>query len=106
MPIQSIWEPEVANPASPTEIQLLYHLLPAIRQQIHLTLRYHGGSTPGEPRTLTHSMVFRKLHDQAHSPLCLLAWFHTRQANRTFRLDRFSHPFATTAPLEPTARTA
>lgn len=60
-------------------------ILDAIRRGHPVTLAYSGGSTPGARRTLTPALLFT-LDGFPHT--YLTAYCHSRQATRTFRLDR------------------
>jgi hypothetical protein len=66
------------------------------------TFRYLGGSEPGAVRTVLPTLLFSpdfcpyrmcyedptELPDPSEVPIYLLGWCQTRQAARTFRLDR------------------
>jgi hypothetical protein len=66
------------------------------------TFRYNGGSEPGAVRTVLPTLLFSPdfcpyrmcyedptgLPDPSEVPIYLLGWCQTRQAARTFRLDR------------------
>jgi predicted DNA-binding transcriptional regulator YafY len=66
------------------------------------TFLYHGGSDPGAFRTVLPTLLFSpdfcpyrmcyedptELPDPSEVPIYLLGWCQTRQAARTFRLDR------------------
>ena len=66
------------------------------------TFRYTGGSEPGAVRTVLPTLLFSpdfcpyrmyyddptELPDPSAPPIYLLGWCQTRQAARTFRLDR------------------
>jgi predicted DNA-binding transcriptional regulator YafY len=58
---------------------------------------YHGGSDPGQSRKVLPILLFQKIHPETDphiphipntSPIYLLAHCQTRNAPRTFRLDR------------------
>ena len=58
-----------------------------------VTFTYHGGSTPGQPRTALPTFLFTVPTDLlnpdlAREPFYLLAHCTSRNAPRTFRLDR------------------
>lgn len=69
-----------ASPDDTLTTQLLLHLY----HQLPLSIIYHRGSTPGQPRIIQPLALFRK--PQYHSNY-LIAWCHTRQQQRTFNLD-------------------
>ncbi len=69
------------------------------------TFRYTGGSDPGALRTVLPTLLFYpdywnyyqsrvddpgEITDAAQMPIYLLGWCQTRQAARTFRLDRMA----------------
>ena len=69
-------------------------ILGHIGSQTHFEFGYLGGSEPGSTRRVHPILFFRKFEKASdHSdppPIYLLAFCHTRQQARTFRLDRIS----------------
>lgn len=59
-------------------------LIRAVRLNQSITIRYHGGSAPGEPRVIAPSLVFGC---EGFSGVWVSAYCHTRRQQRTFRLD-------------------
>lgn len=60
--------------------------------QADFEFRYHGGSEPGATRRVLPILLFRKFELTYNTPdiphIYLLAFCHTRQQARNFRLDR------------------
>jgi hypothetical protein len=77
-------------------------ILRHIGEGIPISFRYAGGSEPGAVRTVLPTLLFSpdlcpyrmcyedptELPDPSETPIYLLGWCQTRQAARTFRLDR------------------
>ena len=85
------WENAYARPvytASPKDTlttQLLLHLY----RSLPLTITYHGGSMPGETRTILPLEIIRK---PLYHTNYLIAHCQTRQETRTFNLDKIELP--------------
>lgn len=98
LPIQPVWDrPDLHVTDHADDFYLPLEIINAARTGASLTLRYHGGTTPGEIRTLSPALLFVKIHpattpDPATQPNYLLAWCHTRRQLRTFRVDRLAWP--------------
>lgn len=88
---------------NPYQLELAAEILSRIHAGTHFTFRYLGGSVPGEIRHVLPTSLFRldyfndcmdvaddptELPEPAGCPLYLLAWCLSRNAPRTFRLDR------------------
>lgn len=58
---------------------------------------YLGGSTPGQVRTVRPLEIFRV---ECEGPIYVRAWCETRQAERTFRMDRIRGRPVATRPLK------
>lgn len=64
-----------------------------IRDGRTLRFTYHGGSTPGEPRSILPVFLFTvpshsEIQDLSQEPVYLMAHCLTRGSVRIFRLDR------------------
>ena len=69
-------------------------ILGRMGSQTHFEFGYLGGSEPGSTRRVQPILLFRKFEMACDPtippPIYLLAFCHTRQQARTFRLDRIS----------------
>jgi hypothetical protein len=69
-------------------------ILGHIKSQTDFEFRYFGGSDPGITRRVLPILWFRKFEMASDVPdlpnIYLLAFWHTRQQARTFRLDRLT----------------
>jgi hypothetical protein len=97
LPMQPIPSLALLPPNSaPGEIQVAVLILKALEAAAPLDFTYYGGSQPSERRRVRPVLLFQKIHPEPElemaspSPLYLLAWCLTRQATRTFRLDRMA----------------
>lgn len=80
LPRRPVWES--ADP----QVSLL---ISAAERSIPVPLIYSGGSTPGQARSFTPSLIFHTAEgDQA--PLYVSGWCHFRQAHRTLRVDQIT----------------
>ena len=62
-------------------------IIRAVRLNQSVSIRYHGGSSPGELRVIAPSLVFTC---HGFSGAWVSAYCHTRRQQRTFRLDCIS----------------
>jgi predicted DNA-binding transcriptional regulator YafY len=82
--------------SAPGEMQVAVFILKRLEAAATLDFAYYGGSQPSERRRVRPVLLFHKIHPKPEleiaspSPLYLLAWCLTRQATRTFRLDRIA----------------
>lgn len=60
-------------------------LILATRRHEMLNIRYWSGSTPGQIRTITPTMVFQV---SGYGPLYVAGYCHLRRQERVFRIDR------------------
>lgn len=70
-------------------------ILQALHTGQALSIRYLKGSTPGQIRTITPTLLFHKIDDNRNptGAIYLLAHCHLRQQSRNFRLDAIAfHP--------------
>ncbi|MDR3577797.1 MAG: WYL domain-containing protein [Anaerolineaceae bacterium] len=80
---QSYWQPEVEPPPLPSE-ELVARLQKAVDQEQAINVLYQASGRPtAEYRHLTPLLI-----EQRGERFYLIAYCHTRRANRTFRLDR------------------
>jgi hypothetical protein len=92
------WQGRPLHPLGETDDPLLRFLREAARATRPLELVYHGGSDPGRRRMVTPVLVATRPPESGpqHSPggriphreVFLLAWCHTRQVHRYYRVDR------------------
>jgi len=94
-PIQPVLHRLNLSGRTESEVITCVQLWDAIHRRATVTLRYHGGSHPGERRTITPALVFHKIDGSGTPPLYVLAWCHLRREHRTFRLDRMRFEAAT-----------
>ena len=103
MPRVEMREDDLPHLHDPCQRNLAAVILPRIRSGRSFAFRYLAGSSPGEIRRVLPTSLFR-LDPASHcqflvggvggiamltdTPLYLLAWCQTRNAPRTFRLDR------------------
>lgn len=64
-------------------------LISAAERSMPVTLIYHGGSTPGQARSFTPSLLFHTAEGD-EAPLYVSGWCHHRQAHRTLRVDQIT----------------
>lgn len=74
----------IADPCDP-KTQLL---LPSLLACHPIRFTYHGGTSPGQTRTILPGLLFHP-EDTPTTTYCL-GWCQKRQSNRLFRLDRMS----------------
>jgi hypothetical protein len=80
---QSSWQPEVEPPPPPSD-ELVARLQKAVDQEEAINVLYQAsGRHTAEYRHLTPLLI-----EQRGERFYLIAYCHTRRANRTFRLDR------------------
>ena len=102
IPKMEIFAKDLPDHADPHQQALGYVILRHIGEGGPFTIRYTGGSEPGAFRTVLPTLLFSpdfcpyrmcyedptELPDPSEVPIYLLGWCQTRQAARTFRLDR------------------
>lgn len=89
--------PEISDPR---ERELATQILQRIRSGEPFDFQYFGGSKPGKSRQVLPVLLFTTTVDDMpcgggdQGPIYLLAWCQSRNAPRTFRLDRIGtcHP--------------
>jgi hypothetical protein len=64
-------------------------LIAATMRSMPVSLVYHAGTTPGQVRTFTPSLLFRTA-DSDEAPLYISGWCHHREAHRTLRVDQIT----------------
>lgn len=85
--------PEIPDPS---ERELATQILQRIRSGNSFDFQYFGGSEPGKSRQVLPVLLFTIEVDDMHcgggdpDPIYLLAWCQSRNAPRTFRLDRMA----------------
>jgi hypothetical protein len=83
--------PEIPDPR---ESELAAQILQRIRSGASFDFQYFGGSEPGKSRQVLPVLLFTTAVDDMPcgvgdpNPIYLLAWCQSRNAPRTFRLDR------------------
>jgi hypothetical protein len=102
IPKLEVFAKDLSDRDDPHQRDLGEVLLRHIGEGSPITFRYTGGSEPGAIRTVLPTLLFapdfrpnrmryedpRELSDSSAPPIYLLGWCQTRQAARTFRLDR------------------
>ena len=103
IPRLEIREDELSHYGDGHQRDIAAVILPRIRAGAAFAFRYLGGSMPGEIRRVLPTSLFRldfpsrnqglahdpgDIPEPADSPIYLLAWCLSRNAPRTFRLDR------------------
>jgi len=78
------WRAANRIPAWESSDATVHTLIRAARLNQSVTIRYHGGSSPGELRVIAPSLVFAC---DGFSGARVSAYCHTRRQQRTFRLD-------------------
>lgn len=97
LPVLSDDLPQIAEPQ---ERDLAALIIQRIRSGIPIDFRYFGGSEPGKPRQVLPVQLFTTAPDGMPSgaddpnPIYLLAWCQSRNAPRTFRLDRMQADYS------------
>lgn len=98
LPVVSVDLPQIADPQ---ERDLAALILQRIRSGRPFDFQYFGGSEPGKLRCVLPVLVFTTALDDLPcdagdpNPLYLLGWCQSRNAPRTFRLDRMATEHAT-----------
>lgn len=116
IPKLEIFAKDLPDHEDPHQRELGYVILRHIGEGSPFTFRYIGGSEPGAVRTVLPTLLYR-LDYFAHfqfrsddpmedpesyeSPIYLLGWCQTRQAARTFRLDRVETARWLATPITP-----
>lgn len=91
LPLLSDDLPEIPYPS---ERELATQILQRIRSGNPIDFKYFGGSEPGKARQVLPVLLFTTAVDDMPcgdgdpNPIYLLAWCQSRNAPRTFRLDR------------------
>ncbi len=102
VPKQEIFAENLPYHESPHQRDLGEIILRHIADGAPFSFRYTGGSEPGAVRTVLPTLLFSpdfcpyrmcyedptELPEPNQTPIYLLGWCQTRQAARTFRLDR------------------
>jgi hypothetical protein len=102
LPKVEVFAKDLPDHEDPHQRDLGEVILRHIGDGIPFTFRYTGGSEPGAVRTVLPTLLFcpdycpyrmcyedpTDLPDPSEVPIYLLGWCQTRQAARTFRLDR------------------
>lgn len=81
------WQADQIIPILQSDCPIEQIILQGIPSQNTLAIRYDGGSSPGESRSISPILLFAKQNYSAHY---LLAWCHQRKQARTFRIDAVS----------------
>jgi len=102
-PKQEVFVDNLPDHIHPHQLALAETILRHVAMGQSLSFRYTGGSEPGTIRTVLPTLLFRLYSFSHHphridhpvaflhadkSPHYLLGWCQSRQAARTFRLDR------------------
>ena len=102
-PKQEVFADDLPGRIHPNQLPLAETILRHVAMGQPLSFRYTGGSEPGTIRTVLPTLLFRLYSFSHHphridhpvaflhadkSPHYLLGWCQSRQAARTFRLDR------------------
>ena len=92
LPRIAMCQQDIARVQDPRERALAAHILPRIQAGTGYTFQYSGGSNPGTVRAVLPILLFANTHGnetcEERGPFYLLAYCLTRNAPRTFRLDR------------------
>jgi hypothetical protein len=102
IPKMEVFAKDLPDHVDPHQRDLAAVILQNIDEGSPFTFRYTGGSEPGTVRTVLPTLLFSpdfcpyrmcyeestELPDPSETPIYLLGWCQTRQAARTFRLDR------------------
>ena len=90
----------------PDQRELAAQILQRMRSGTPFTFQYLGGSEPGTRRQVLPVMLFTTDDDTNPAscqpelgPIYLLAWCQSRNAPRTFRLDRMSADHSSRHPV-------
>ena len=102
IPKLEVFAKDLLEHENPHERAIATVILDQIQSGKPFTFRYYGGSEPGSVRAVLPTLLFfpdfcpfrmgyedpTELPDPSEIPMYLLGWCQTRQAARTFRLDR------------------
>jgi hypothetical protein len=102
IPKMEIFAKDLPDHDDPHQRAVAADILDHIQSSRPFTFLYHGGSEPGAFRTVLPTLLFfpdfcpyrmcyedpTELPDPSEVAIYLLGWCQTRQAARTFRLDR------------------
>ncbi|HSH92806.1 MAG TPA: WYL domain-containing protein [Roseimicrobium sp.] len=80
------WQSLPRIPVTQTTDPDLSWVINAVRRRERIHFRYNGGSTPGEPRVVSPSLVFTV--DSLPHYYYTMGYCHVRGEERVFRVDR------------------